>query len=363
MPSISEIFGVATPPAVRDNKATLLVSPDPSLLYGLELEIEGIPVNPESLYVTGMRGEQDNSLRENAHGIPWEFITKPATYSVLHAILQRFFDRASLTLEKNYSERCSVHVHANVLDFQPAQLKGLCLLYQVFERLFYAYAGSDRDKNIFCVPWAQTALTYRMIDSLTEDGIGGLRGWQKYTGLNLIPVTTQGTVEFRHLPGTPDLKRIMDWVALIGCLFAYARNTNVSLIQSRIIEVNTTSAYTGILNDVFGQWAHILNFPARDALLEEGVIDVKYMLLSIKTPQEKSKGMAHPGEHMVNIAMRTPQPIMDMYARGAAAVAGGFNGPDNNGWWQHLDEIEEQRLVPDPRPNPTVNPAPRARRA
>lgn len=288
MPDIATIFGITPPTPVRDSKAAPLLSPDPSLMYGLELEIEGISGNPENLYVSGMRGERDNSLRENAHGIPWEFITKPATYSVLVSMLERFFTKANLTMEKNYSERCSVHVHANVLDFLPTQLKGLCLLYQVFERLFYAYAGNDRDKNIFCVPWSQTALTYKMIDNLTPDGIGGLRGWQKYTGMNLIPVTSQGTVEFRHLPGTPDLKRIMDWVSMIGCLFAYARNTDVSLIQNRIIEVNTTSAYAGILSDVFGRWAPLFDSPARDALLEEGVIDVKYMLLSSQAPKEKA---------------------------------------------------------------------------
>ena len=286
MPNISEIFGLQVPVAVKNSKAIPIRCPDPSLLYGVELEIEGIPGNPEALYVPGMRGERDNSLRENAHGVPWEFITKPATYSVLVTMLEQFFSKANLTLQKNYSERCSVHIHANVLDFTTEQLKSLCLLYQVFERLLYAFAGNDRDKNIFCVPWSQTQLTHAIIDSLTPEGIPNLRNWQKYTGMNLIPVTTQGTVEFRHLPGTPDVKRILDWAALLGCLFAYARTVPYEQIKSRIIEINTTSAYAGTLNDVFTTWAPLLDSPAKNFLLEEGVLDVKYMLISAGKKKE-----------------------------------------------------------------------------
>jgi Putative amidoligase enzyme len=283
MPNISEIFGIQHPIPVKNSKASPQACPDPSLLYGLELEIEGIPCNPIDLYVTGMRGEPDNSLRTNVYGQPWEYITKPATYSILYAMLDQFFKRAEFTMEKNYSERCSVHVHANVLDFNPEQLKSLCLLYQVFERLFYDFAGNDRDKNIFCVPWSQTNMTHQMIDNMTEQGIPRLREWQKYTGMNLIPVATQGTVEFRHMPGTPDINRIMSWCSLIGCLFASARNVPYEKLKKAIIEVNTTSAYTGILTQVFGKWANLFTSIEKDQLLEDGVLDVKYMLLTTGT--------------------------------------------------------------------------------
>jgi len=295
MPDISTIFGIAHPAAVKNSKALPVPCPDPSLLYGVELEIEGVPGDPANLYVQGMRGERDNSLRDNQYGSPWEFITKPATYSVLSTMLTTFFNRAGFTMEKNYSERCSVHIHANVLDFTPEQLKSLCLLYQVFERLLYAFAGGDRDKNIFCVPWSQTNLTHAIINKMTSEGIPNLREWQKYTGLNLIPVTTQGTVEFRHLPGTPDATRILNWAALIGCMFAYTRNTPYDTIKSRIIEINTTSAYTGTLREVFGSWATLLEVPGKDQLLEEGVLDVKYMLLSSEIPKNPYDQTAVPG--------------------------------------------------------------------
>jgi len=287
--TIAEKLGLNPVKPFTSSKATPLTSAAPSLLMGLELEIEGIGVDPAELYVPGMGGEADNSLRDNEYGRGWEFITKPATFSVAAHILSGFFAKAKLDPTRNYSERCSVHVHANVQDLTPEQLKSVCLLYQVFERLFYSFAGNDRDKNIFCVPWAETTLTHRLIDMLMDANLKTLRNWQKYTGLNLIPVQTQGTVEFRHLPGTCDLNRILDWMNLIGSLFATARKRSFNEIKSLIVSVNTTSEYKHLIQQVFGEWERVLHMPSMETQLEEGVLDVKYMLLAATTDKPATK--------------------------------------------------------------------------
>ena len=287
--SILQLLGLTPVKPFTSSKAVPLPCADPALLMGLELEIEGIPVDPSELYVSGMGGEADNSLRDNEYGRGWEFITRPATFSVAAHTLSQFFAKAKLSQERNYSERCSIHVHANVQDLTPEQLKSVCLLYQVFERLFYSYAGEDRDKNIFCVPWSETTLTHTLIDTLLDANLKGFRNWQKYTGLNLIPVQTQGTIEFRHLPGTCDLSRIFDWMNLIGSLFVTARNTPFEEIKSFIVNVNTTSEYKHLVHRVFGEWARVLDMPYMDTQLEEGVLDVKYMLLSADKPKVPTK--------------------------------------------------------------------------
>jgi Putative amidoligase enzyme len=278
--TIAEKLGLTPVKPFTSSKATPLPSADPSLLMGLELEIEGVPGDPTDWYVPGMYGEEDNSLRMNDYGRGWEFITKPATFSVASHILSSFFQKARLSPEKNYSERCSVHVHANIQDLTPDQLKSVCLLYQVFERMFYSFAGNDRDKNIFCVPWSETTITHKLIDMLMDTNLKALRNWQKYTGLNLIPVSSLGTIEFRHLPGTCDLQRLMDWMNLIGSLFATARKNSFDEIKSFIISVNTTSEYKHLVQRVFGEWERVLDMPFMETQLEDGVLDVKYMLAS-----------------------------------------------------------------------------------
>lgn len=277
-PTVLKLLGLPPVKPYTNSKATPMLAADPSLLMGLELEIEGVRDDPSELYVPGMYGTEDNSLRTTDVGRGWEFITKPATFSVTAYILETFFKKAALSQEKNYSERCSIHVHANVQDLTPSQLKSVCLLYQVFERLFYSFAGHDRDSNIFCVPWAETTITHKLIDNLLDQNLKSLRQWQKYTGLNLIPTQTQGTIEFRHLPGTCDLPRILDWLNMIGCLFSTARNIPFEEIKTFITSVNTTSEYKELVRRVFQQWERVFNMPSMETQLEEGVLDVKYML-------------------------------------------------------------------------------------
>ena len=310
MTTIADIFKHSVTP-YTNSKAAPLLSPDPSLLYGLELEIEGIRVDPEELYVTGMYGAVDNSLRNTDGGRGWEYITKPATFSIVNLILTRFFKQEAIQ-EATYSERCSVHVHCNVLDMTVEQVKALCLLYQTFEGLMYVYAGADRDKNIFCVPWAQTQITYNLLDNLTEGHIGGLRSWQKYTGLNLIPITTQGTVEFRHLPGNNNQEFIMNWLVLIGCLFRAAKTMTLEEIEARLTRVNTTSEYRGLVDDVFGVWGHLIAAPHFEAVIEDGIIDVKYLLMGKNTKNKKVGYSAEEIDRILN-SLRPPPPVVTVH--------------------------------------------------
>lgn len=288
MTNIAVMLGQAPVKPFTTAKAVPLAAADPSLVYGIELEIEGIPVTPSEYYVPGLAGEMDNSLRTTKYGVPWEYITKPATYSVMAHILQQFFAKAKLEQARNYSERCSVHVHANVQDLTLDQLQALILLYQTFEELFFLYAGDERNNNIFCVPWSQTVMTHSLVEKVATEGIAPVVSWQKYTALNLLPIVHQGTVEFRHLPGTCDVTRIMNWLQLIGCLFAYARKTSLEAVKAELIQVNTTSEYKGILRNVFGPFEGLLPVEGLEQALEEGVLNVKYMLCSSGKKKEKS---------------------------------------------------------------------------
>lgn len=272
--TIASDYGLSMPMVYTHNKAVPLKCADPSLLYGVELEIENVP-HWGDLVVQGMSAVEDGSLRNHGR----EFITLPATYSVLMHILERFFTKAKLS-DDNYSERCSVHVHANCLDMELDQVAGVCLLYQVFERLLYAFVGNDRDRNIFCIPWDQTTLTYQAITNLNAKA-GGPRHWQKYTGLNIIPLADKGTLEFRQMNGTYDLERIGQWLNLIGSMYAYAKKTPLEKIKEEFVNLNTTSAYTNMTENVFTDWAYILmSVPGYKLSLEEGVLNMKYSLMN-----------------------------------------------------------------------------------
>lgn len=274
-PTIREYLGLNPVNPYTNSKATELQCADPSLLMGLELEIENVP-NWEDMGVAGVTSVEDGSLRNNGR----EFLTKPATFSVAYNILHRFFEKNKLTAD-NYSERTSVHVHANCQDLTKEQLAAVCMLYQVFEKLFYAFIGEERDRNIFCIPWDQTLITYSTIDAvLGAKGIHSLKSWQKYTGLNLLPLFSLGTIEFRHMAGTNDLEKIAVWMNLIGSLFAYARKHPINDIKDTLVNLNSTSAYEDTTHRVFTFWTkHLLDVPGYRPFLEEGVLNMKYSLL------------------------------------------------------------------------------------
>lgn len=260
-------------------KDGLLDSPDPTLLFGLELEIE----NATNLEMPRLFSwTEDGSLRNRGR----EFITRPANYTTTVRGLQKFF-ALNPTLQtikesdgdysplSNYSDRTSIHVHTNCQDMTMKQLASLCMLYQVFERLLYAYVGGDRQQNIFCVPWHETLISNRTIKTLLEGHSFKIHEWQKYTGLNLKPLERFGTVEWRHMHGHNNLEHIVGWLRIISCIFRAAKTMEFEELLSQFLQLNTTSQYERMFHTVF-RYVPEFRIPGYQSLLEEGVLDLKY---------------------------------------------------------------------------------------
>lgn len=291
-PIISQMFGTRTPKPWASTKVVALENPSPHLLYGVELEIENCN---EDWNTAGFKVVTDGSLRNGG----LEFVSSPMTYSNMAYALETFFnknkpveikdDHHNTTDDSNYSDRTSIHVHTNVNDLTLKQLMGLCLIYEVFEKLLFTYIGNDRDKNIFCVPWSETTLTYSALPELIGvNGAGVIKNWEKYTALNLIPVSTQGSIEWRHMHGTADLQFILTWLRLIGHIYKYIQNTDIEEIKSNFLGMNTTSAYDHLLDRVFSYDADKLRTHNYRFMLEEGVLEMKYAMLEKPTAKKSA---------------------------------------------------------------------------
>lgn len=244
---------------------------DPSLLYGLELEIEKCTSKNIETRISGFEIKVDGSLRNNGY----EFVTLPMNFGALETKLPVFFEKHGFKAS-NYSDRCSVHVHANCMDLTLEQVKTICLLYQVFEDLFFEFCGQERHNNIFCVPWNQTNNTHALLNDFQTK----LGRWQKYTALNILPLKTFGTIEFRHMGGEYEVSKILTWLNLIGSLFAYARKNTFEKALKDFCELNTTSHYTSKLQEVFGPWSDYLMAPNYEYIVSQGILNMKYSLLT-----------------------------------------------------------------------------------
>lgn len=274
--------------AVAPYKGQLFVaSPEvlPDWIVGLELEIEEFNTEHYREF-DGFSFTDDGSLRSSEKGVGVEAITLPIKIEHTRNLLTRFFKHFNIN-ETNYSERCSVHIHFNVQPLEWEQLSTICLVYQTVERVLFQFIGNDRDQNIFCVPWSQCNLTCNIIPNIERYKQDALRGWQKYTALNLIPIFDQGTIEFRHMHGTCDVDKIMLWIGIISKMFKYALYAPLEKVIQDIKYMNTISNYQGWLNSIFEELTPHLQTQGYDAVLAQGVVDTKLMFMD--SGKEKNK--------------------------------------------------------------------------
>lgn len=279
MSKIGELFGrnvVPTTLYLTQNKRTF---PDPTLIMGMELEIENaLHLNAPRIFTT----TEDGSLRNG--GV--EFVSRPAFYYQLYHGLEQFFNKLNPPLQtlheedgsysdrSNYSDRTSIHVHTNVVDLTKEQLATICMLYQVFERCLFEFVGADRDKNIFCVPWYETNMGKSTVKHLLQGEFAPVYDWQKYTALNLLPIQERGSIEWRHLPGTNDLGKIDTWLHIIGSIYRAAREQPFQYWMDMLLQLNSNSQYELAFRRIF-EGVPAFNPAHYREQIESGVMDLK----------------------------------------------------------------------------------------
>lgn len=222
---------------------------------GLEVEVENI--HNDVPIPTFWKCKNDNSLRNG--GV--EFFTVPLRpeESLKASAVLWWLLRDATSEKPDFSWRVSNHVHLNALDLTEDELKAVLLLGTFFESLFFSLVGKDREQSMFCVPIQQ---------SLLMDNLGAyLRGktalhtlvhkWPKYTALNIGRLYERphepaiGTVEFRHMGGTSDVKDVLLWQAIIVNLFRASIALSGSELKGRILSINTAPKYHDFVEEVF----------------------------------------------------------------------------------------------------------------
>lgn len=281
-----------------DSKETI----DSERYVGIEIEVEKAAPSKvgETINESFIRVTLDHSLRNDG----LEYITCPHKSKHTVNLLKEFFPL--LKKGHEFTQRTSIHIHVNARDMTPKQIRALVLVYLTVERLLYNWIGHDRDKSIFCVPIIETELASMLLNKKQFN-------WMKYTGLNLKPLGTLGTIEFRHLYGTSDIdKTIEPWLNIILALFRYAKEVEYSYIIKRIFELNTTSNYYAFLHDVFGEYAGLLANKTYYKDMEEGVCYIKTH--SLTNMFAKTCAKIHPGSPLaMNLERKQKQKIPVSY--------------------------------------------------
>ena len=232
---------------------------------GLECEIESVMAHHD---IGLFKATEDGSLRNNG----CEFISIPATkpdlvdgFKNLHAEIV-YHDKSEA-----FSARTSTHVHINCRPLDELQVKNLTLLYALFEEFFFAMVDKTRRSNIHCVPLSETFLSGNYRHDLQYQ----LQRWHKYTALNILPLGTLGTVEFRHLQGTDDTNLLEEWLTALENLWKLAQTVRLDAASLGNEQILMDWFYV-----LFGHSKRIIALsPCFSSMIKNSLIDVKLSLV------------------------------------------------------------------------------------
>jgi hypothetical protein len=188
----------------------------------------------------------------------------------------------------DFSARTSVHVHVNVRDMTLQEVGAMSVLYLLFERAFFKFAGRNRDKSIFCVPYQDSIAYTKMVEHLiyvtnnNNNQVDIFNMFYKYHAYNMKPISTFGTIEFRHMAGTIEEERITIWVNLILCLKNYALGHSLTDILSVAYELTTTSKYSILTQEVFGEYAKYMMCDVSEEDMYSCILSIKEAFIPIE---------------------------------------------------------------------------------
>lgn len=245
-------------------------------LVGIEIEVENHELlrDPRRVWIA----TEDGSLRNN--GMEW--ITRPIPANTCQGVLSHLLNEC-LEDDCCFSPRTSVHVHVNCQDIQVEKIPNIIMLYAVLEPLLYRFTGRNRNKNIYCVPLLETALMSNLVDVGLSTIIGK---WSKYAGLNVLPLSDKGTIEFRHMHGTRDVAKITTWVDMLTKLVDFVVKSDLGEMRKLLFGFDKKMNVNLLLDDIFGrQLADQLQYMDYSSI-EGSVYNMKQAFISTDTFQK-----------------------------------------------------------------------------
>lgn len=279
--TVASIFGVASPRSIPYSRIQEFLGIFPQYtrlipdtkpiktLIGIEVEVENVLKIDPQIPLIFWEIAEDGSLRNNGR----EFKSLAIPAYIAGPALAQLFDGLNKNLD--FSHRTSVHVHLDARQLTPKQLTTFLVTYLVLENLLFKFADLSRRNNIFCVPLMESSLVYELnpdkiksIPNLTEI-------WHKYTALNLRTLQDLGTLEFRHLPGTNNISKIVTWIRLITKLKIFSYKNSLESVMQEIEQLNTSSSYLKFVEMVFGPDTQFLNTSSLLVDMEKAVTAVK----------------------------------------------------------------------------------------
>lgn len=238
--------------------------PDSEQLIGIEIELENYPMgrgngSPMSVFPhpsAYWQRVEDHSL---INGAEWK-LAQPLNGSRLAQAIHEFFLPPTRTFR---SVSSGTHIHINMdEDTTPVSaVQAVAALVYTIEPALFDIIDAGRRWSGFTNPLdsASSALLYGLFDKSVENDPYPLtrlceRNHSfKYYGLNIQPLGSYGTLEFRYFPTATSAEEVIDWVSLVQSikLAGMAHPTLETMVDVLQDEVR----YTQLIEGPLARWA------------------------------------------------------------------------------------------------------------
>lgn len=202
MPSKSKTKRLSCHPTLGDRR-----------LFGVEIELEGVPWDRESSepmrrlglteFSEHWRITHDGTLRnQGAEFVSRNIQSQKSLRTSLHKMMKQLHDQHPV----EQSLRTSSHIHIDVRELSAIQLSIFLLLLVQREQELFTIGGVGRERSPFCVPCNNPIATVCLLDrALVRRGISTSLSRTrvshqslKYSAINPEPISSKGSVELRH---------------------------------------------------------------------------------------------------------------------------------------------------------------------
>ena len=243
---------------------------------GIEIEIEGEDL-PSCRANPYWKGVGDGSLRgESIEYVLKKPVKRNKVLPALRNLKTAWFKTGSVI---DPSERAGVHVHINMQEETLAVTGTFMCLYYCFESVLLRYCGESREGNHFCLRVRDAEFVLRYIEHAIETGdLGSLHTDKiRYASMNLKALPTYGSLEFRGMRSTSNLKEIYSWANMLLSLKDEAKRLgSPSAIAGMLSEEGILVA----LNRIFGKEAALLGGRDVEELVYEDMRSVQTLMFN-----------------------------------------------------------------------------------
>lgn len=220
---------------------------------GIEIEVEGenLPVN-----IPGWYREYDGSLRgESCEYVVQQPCLRTEVSKITNAVTAAYKEADTLI---DRSTRTSVHVHINVQEMSMTQVYNFILLFLILEEALVSFCGKSRVNNLFCLRSGAAEGLLTTLESCANPARAHLLGGAdvKYAAINVAALGKFGSLEFRSMRGTKDMRLIQKWVRMLLSL------KDAALVYSNPIQIVEDFSIKGCdlwLDTVLGRNAGVVN--------------------------------------------------------------------------------------------------------